>query len=64
MDYCIKRSLFLIALLSIACTILTGCKKWSTGSEAFDETDQKEDLSYVIKTYERYESGGRIIKNT
>ena len=54
----------MIALLSIACTILTGCKKWSTESETFDETNQKEDLSYVIKTYERYESGGRIIKNT
>ena len=40
------------------CILLASCKKDSEG------TTHGENLSYLIKTYERYESGGRIIKNT
>lgn len=40
------------------CILLASCKKDDGG------TIIGEDLSYLIKTYERYESGGHIIKNT
>lgn len=51
-----KRGLFLMA--TVCCVLFTSCKKDGGG------TNTGEDLSYLIKTYERYESGGRIIKNT
>lgn len=53
-----KKSVYIIALLALTSILFTSCKKW------IDEPEPKEDLSYLIKTYERYESGGHIIKNT
>lgn len=53
-----KKSFYIVALFTLACITFTGCKKW------FDESDSKEDLSYVIKTYYRYESNGHIYKTT
>lgn len=51
-----KKSLYLIAILALTSILISGCKKW------FDEPDSKEDLSYVIKTYYRYESNNHIYK--
>lgn len=51
-----KRYCLIMALA--CCILLASCKKDSEG------TTHGEDLSYLIKTYERYESGGHIIKNT
>ena len=46
-------------MMALACCILfASCKKDGGG------TNTGEDLSYLIKTYQRYESDGRIIKNT
>ena len=53
-----KKSLYVVALLALTCIQFTGCKKTN------DEPDAKEDLSYVIKTYYRYESGNHIYKYT
>lgn len=51
-----KKSVYIIALLALTSILFTSCKKW------IDEPEPKEDLSYVIKTYYRYESNGHIIK--
>lgn len=53
-----KKSLYLIAILAMTCIIFASCKKW------VDEPDSKEDLSYLIKTYYRYESNNHIYKYT
>lgn len=53
-----KKSLYIIVILTFTSILLSGCKKW------FDEPDSKEDLSYMIKTYYRYESGNHIYKFT
>jgi len=53
-----KKSLYLIAILALTSILISGCKKW------FDEPDSKEDLSYLIKTYYRYESNNHIYKYT
>ena len=51
-----KKSIYLMAFI---CFILfVGCKKSENG------TDSKEDLSYVIRTYYRYESNSHIYKYT
>ena len=42
----------------MTCIMFASCKKW------VDEPDSKEDLSYVIKTYYRYESYNHIYKYT
>ena len=51
-----KKSIYLLAF--ICCILFVGCKK------ADDGTDSKEDLSYVIQTYYRYENNNHIYKNT
>ena len=51
-----KKSIYLLAF--ICCVLFVGCKKTDDG------TDSKEDLSYLIKTYYRYDSNGKIIKQT
>lgn len=51
-----KRGLFLLA--TICCVLFASCKKDGGGANT------GEDLSYLIMTYQRYESGGHIIKNT
>ena len=48
--------MYLIAC--ICCILSAGCTKVDDG------TDSKEDLSYLIKTYYRYESNGKIIRQT
>lgn len=48
-----KKTIYLLAFL---CILLAGCKKDDGG------TNSGEDLSYLIKTYYRYESGGHINK--
>lgn len=53
-----KKRFYIIALFALTCILFNSCKKW------FDEPDSKEDLSYVIRTYYRYESNGHIIKQT
>lgn len=53
-----KKGLYIIAFLALTCNVFTSCKK------RFDELYSKEDLSYVIRTYYRYESNGKIIKQT
>ncbi len=54
-----KKSVYIIALLALTSILFTSCKKW------IDEPEPKEDLSYVIKTYYRYEtSSHEIIKQT
>ena len=50
-----RKNIFFIAII---CILFTGCKKWGGVSEP------KEDLSYVIRTYYRYETNGHIIKQT
>ena len=42
----------------ISCVLFAGCNKLD------DDSDSKEDLSYVIKTYYRYESNNHIYKYT
>lgn len=51
----LKKSIYLMAFV---CLLFAGCKKDGGG------TNTGEDLSYLIMTYQRYESGGHIIKNT
>ena len=52
-----KKSIYLIALLG--CVLFAGCNKLD------DDSDSKEDLSYLIRTYYRYEtSSHQIIKQT
>ena len=52
-----EKKLYL--MMALACCILfASCKKEDGG------TNTGENLSYLIRTYERYESGGHIIKNT
>lgn len=53
-----KKSFYIVASLVLACILFAGCKKW------IEEPEPKEDLSYLIKTYYRYESNGKIIKDT
>ena len=53
-----KKSFYLIVILALTSILFSGCKKW------FDEPDSKEDLSYLIKTYYRYESNNHIYKYT
>lgn len=48
----------LYILVSVCCILFAGCKKVD------DELDSKEDLSYLIRTYYRYESNNQIIKQT
>ena len=50
-----KKSIFVLAFL---CTLFTGCQK------ADDTQETGEDLSYLIMTYQRYESNGHIYKTT
>lgn len=50
-----KRGLFLLA--TICCVLFAGCTKTDDG------TDVKEDLSYLYKTYARYNVGNNIYKN-
>lgn len=52
-----KKSVYIIALFALIGITFSGCKKTN------DELDSKEDLSYVIQTYQRYEANGQIIKN-
>lgn len=54
----IKKSFYIGAFLALASIAFAGCKKW------IDESDSKEDLSYLIRTYYRYESNGHIYKYT
>lgn len=42
----------------IGCVLFVGCNKFDDG------LDSKEDLSYVIRTYYRYENNNQIIKQT
>lgn len=51
-----KKSFFIMAFT--CCILFAGCKKVD------DESDSKEDLSYVLKTYQRYESNGHIYITT
>ena len=51
-----KKSIYLLAF--ICCILSVACTKVDDG------TDSKEDLSYVIRTYYRYESGNHIYKYT
>ena len=53
-----KKGLYIIAFLALTCNVFNSSKK------RFDELYSKEDLSYVIRTYYRYESNGKIIKQT
>lgn len=45
-------------MATICCVLFASCKKDGGG------VNTGEDLSYLIMTYQRYESGGHIIKNT
>ena len=51
-----KKSLFVMSI--ICCFLFASCQKDG------GETNTGEDLSYLIKTYFRYDNGGRIIKQT
>lgn len=51
-----SKNFYLMAI--IGCFLFFGCNKANDGS------DSKEDLSYVIRTYYRYESGNHIYKYT
>ena len=53
-----KKSVYIIALLALTSILSNGCKKTN------DELNPKEDLSYVIRTYYRYESNGHITIQT
>lgn len=55
-----KKSFYIVASLALTCIFLAGCKKWIEEPEP----ESKEDLSYLIKTYDRYESNGHIYKST
>lgn len=52
-----KKSLYLIAIFALTSILFSGCKKW------FDEPDSKEDLSYLIKTYEFFVSNNNTYKS-
>ena len=51
-----KKSFYIIAFFTLTCIMFTGCKKW------FNEQDSKEDLSYLIRTYRRYDKNNNIYK--
>ena len=51
-----KKSI--ICFMAFLCILFAGCKKDGGG------TNTGEDLSYLIRTYYRYEDGGRIYKQT
>lgn len=53
-----KKSVYIIVLFALTGITFSGCKKTN------DELDSKEDLSYVITTYYRYETNGKIYKTT
>lgn len=53
-----KKSFCFVAFLALTCIFLAGCKKWIEEPEP----ESKEDLSYLIETYDRYESNGHIYK--
>ena len=51
-----KKSFYVVAFFTLTCIIFTGCKKW------FNELDSKEDLSYLIRTYEFNSSNNNTYK--
>ena len=50
--------LFISIIMAFFPILFVGCNKW------IEEPEPKEDLSYVIKTYQRYDSNGHIYKTT
>lgn len=54
-----KKSLYLIAILALTSILFSGCKKWI---DKPDSPDSKEDLSYLIKTYEFISSNNNTSK--
>ena len=53
-----KKSFYIVAFFTLTCIMFTSCKKW------FNELDSKEDLSYLIITYEFHTSNNNTYKTT
>lgn len=58
-----RKSFYFVASLALTCILFVGCKKWIEEPEPENPVTM-EDLSYLIKTYQRYESNGHIYKTT